>query len=89
MASLLPLNNVFLPSESTDPAGRKFLFLEQNIEKTERPGRSAINKHVQPWTACFMCGILESFPLAYRHEHSPELRIYFNRLEKPSRLESP
>ena len=46
MASLLPLNNVFLPSGSTDPAGRKILFLEQNIEKTERPGRSAINKHV-------------------------------------------
>lgn len=34
--SLLPLNNVFLPSGSTDPAGRKILFLEQNIEKTER-----------------------------------------------------
>ena len=23
----------------------------------------------------------ESFPLVYRHEHSPELRIHFNRLE--------
>ena len=84
MASLLPLNNVFLPSESTDPAGQKVPFLGQNIEKTKRPGCSAVNKHAQSWTACFIYGILKSFSLVCRHEHSPKLRIHFNRLEKPS-----
>ena len=64
MASLLPLDNVFFPRESTDPAGQKVPFLEQNIEKTKRPGCSAVNKHTQSWTACFIYGILESFPLA-------------------------
>ena len=55
------LEQRFFLSESTEPGGQKVPFLEQNIEKTERPGCSVINKHVQPWTACFMCGILESF----------------------------
>ena len=88
MASLLPLNNVFLHSESTDPGGQKVPFLEQNIEKTKRPRCSAVNKHAQSWTACFIYGILESFSLVCWHEHSTELRIHFNRLEKPSRLEA-
>jgi hypothetical protein len=63
MASLLPLENVFLPSESSDPGGQKVPFFEQNVEKTERPRCSAVNKHAQSWTACFIYGILESFPL--------------------------
>ena len=83
------LEQSFFHSESTDPAGCKILFLEQNIKKTERPGCSADNKDAQSWTACFMYGILESFSLVCWHEHSPELRIHFNRLKSPSRLEAP